>query len=255
MLIVETNGGWVCANAGIDASNVPGTDMVTLLPLDADASAREMRTQLGSEPALRPAVVVADSFGRPWRLGQAEVAIGCAGVVARRLAGAHRRAGPRARRHGGRGRRPARRRRRPRADQGFGQPGGADSWCRAVVDGGRWARSRSPAAPRRPRPVPLVAQLEALEVVLAPTGSGAPSSVNSGATYGSPGEPPTASTRAGSAPVMILRFSAGPTRIQIPARARSPPRPRPRPGASPAPRAACRPLPGGRGPGRGRGSR
>jgi coenzyme F420-0:L-glutamate ligase/coenzyme F420-1:gamma-L-glutamate ligase len=82
VLIVETNGGWVCANAGIDASNVPGTDMVTLLPLDADASAREIRHQLGAEPALRPAVVVADSFGRPWRLGQAEVAIGCAGVVA-----------------------------------------------------------------------------------------------------------------------------------------------------------------------------
>jgi coenzyme F420-0:L-glutamate ligase/coenzyme F420-1:gamma-L-glutamate ligase len=82
VLIVETNGGWVCANAGIDASNVPGAEMVTLLPLDADASARDMRTQLAAEPALRPAVVVADSFGRPWRLGQAEVAIGCAGVVA-----------------------------------------------------------------------------------------------------------------------------------------------------------------------------
>jgi coenzyme F420-0:L-glutamate ligase/coenzyme F420-1:gamma-L-glutamate ligase len=82
VLIVETNGGWVCANAGIDASNVPGDDVVTLLPLDADASAREIRHQLGAEPALRPAVVVADSFGRPWRLGQAEVAIGCAGLVA-----------------------------------------------------------------------------------------------------------------------------------------------------------------------------
>jgi coenzyme F420-0:L-glutamate ligase/coenzyme F420-1:gamma-L-glutamate ligase len=82
VLIVETNGGWICANAGIDASNVPGTDTVTLLPLDADASAREIRHQLGPDPAQRPAVVIADSFGRPWRLGQAEVAIGCAGVVA-----------------------------------------------------------------------------------------------------------------------------------------------------------------------------
>jgi coenzyme F420-0:L-glutamate ligase/coenzyme F420-1:gamma-L-glutamate ligase len=82
VLIVETKGGWICANAGIDASNVPGDETVTLLPLDADASARELRHQLASAPQARPAVAIADSFGRPWRLGQTEVAIGCAGLVA-----------------------------------------------------------------------------------------------------------------------------------------------------------------------------
>jgi coenzyme F420-0:L-glutamate ligase/coenzyme F420-1:gamma-L-glutamate ligase len=80
-LIVETHGGWICANAGIDASNVPGDDVVALLPEDADASARRIRAELAEAAGARPAVIVADSFGRPWRLGQAEVALGCAGVA------------------------------------------------------------------------------------------------------------------------------------------------------------------------------
>jgi coenzyme F420-0:L-glutamate ligase/coenzyme F420-1:gamma-L-glutamate ligase len=80
-LIVETHGGWICANAGIDASNVPGEEAVALLPQDADASARRIRAELGAASGGRPALIVADSFGRPWRLGQAEVAIGCAGVI------------------------------------------------------------------------------------------------------------------------------------------------------------------------------
>lgn len=80
-LIVETHGGWICANAGIDSSNVPGEEMVALLPEDADASARRIRAELASKTGTRPAVIVADSFGRPWRLGQAEVAIGCAGIT------------------------------------------------------------------------------------------------------------------------------------------------------------------------------
>jgi coenzyme F420-0:L-glutamate ligase/coenzyme F420-1:gamma-L-glutamate ligase len=80
VLIVETHGGWVCANAGIDSSNVPGDDTVTLLPLDADASARAIRAEIAAETGRRPGVIVADSFGRPWRVGQTEVAIGCAGV-------------------------------------------------------------------------------------------------------------------------------------------------------------------------------
>ena len=81
VLIAETNGGWVCANAGVDASNVAATDAVALLPEDADASARRLRAEIEAVAGTRPAVVVADSFGRPWRLGQADVAIGCAGLV------------------------------------------------------------------------------------------------------------------------------------------------------------------------------
>jgi coenzyme F420-0:L-glutamate ligase / coenzyme F420-1:gamma-L-glutamate ligase len=81
LLIVETLSGWVCANAGIDASNVPGADPVTLLPEDPDASARQIRAQIeAAAGGVRPAVLVSDSFGRPWRLGQADVAIGCAGL-------------------------------------------------------------------------------------------------------------------------------------------------------------------------------
>jgi coenzyme F420-0:L-glutamate ligase/coenzyme F420-1:gamma-L-glutamate ligase len=82
VLIVETHGGWVCANAGIDASNLPGEHSVALLPLDADASARRIRGEIAAAGGgARPAVVIADSFGRPWRLGQTEVAIGCAGLA------------------------------------------------------------------------------------------------------------------------------------------------------------------------------
>ena len=80
VLIVETNGGLVCANAGIDSSNVPGDGMVALLPEDADASARRIRAEIARAAETRPAVVIVDSFGRPWRLGQTEVAIGCAGL-------------------------------------------------------------------------------------------------------------------------------------------------------------------------------
>lgn len=81
VLICETNSGWICANAGIDSSNVPeGT--VSLLPEDPDASARRIRREIRDHGGRTPAVVIADSFGRPWRLGQAEVAIGCAGLAA-----------------------------------------------------------------------------------------------------------------------------------------------------------------------------
>jgi coenzyme F420-0:L-glutamate ligase/coenzyme F420-1:gamma-L-glutamate ligase len=81
VLIVETLSGWICANAGIDGSNVPGADRVTLLPEDPDHSARRIRAEIGVAAGVRPAVLVTDSFGRPWRLGQAEVAIGCAGLA------------------------------------------------------------------------------------------------------------------------------------------------------------------------------
>jgi coenzyme F420-0:L-glutamate ligase / coenzyme F420-1:gamma-L-glutamate ligase len=81
VLIVETHHGFVCANAGIDSSNLPEADMVSLLPVDPDASARRIRAELRAATEIAPAVIVADSFGRAWRLGQAEVAIGCAGIA------------------------------------------------------------------------------------------------------------------------------------------------------------------------------
>lgn len=80
VLITETHSGWICANAGVDASNLPADDEVALLPEDADASARRIRAQLRDAGGASPAVIVADSFGRAWRLGQADIAIGCAGL-------------------------------------------------------------------------------------------------------------------------------------------------------------------------------
>jgi coenzyme F420-0:L-glutamate ligase/coenzyme F420-1:gamma-L-glutamate ligase len=80
VLICETHSGLICANAGIDASNVPGADRVTLLPIDPDLSARRLRAEIRSVAGVAPAIVIADSFGRPWRRGQTDVAIGCAGL-------------------------------------------------------------------------------------------------------------------------------------------------------------------------------
>ncbi|HEX5619201.1 MAG TPA: coenzyme F420-0:L-glutamate ligase [Solirubrobacteraceae bacterium] len=74
-IICRTKHGFVCANAGVDASNAGRPGTVVLLPEDPDASARALRHELGC------AIVITDSFGRPWRHGQAEVAIGCAGLV------------------------------------------------------------------------------------------------------------------------------------------------------------------------------
>jgi coenzyme F420-0:L-glutamate ligase/coenzyme F420-1:gamma-L-glutamate ligase len=84
VLIVETHHGFVCANAGIDVSNLPDPDTACLLPEDPDASARQLRAEITAavdQESLTVAVIVADSFGRAWRLGQAEVAIGCAGIA------------------------------------------------------------------------------------------------------------------------------------------------------------------------------
>jgi coenzyme F420-0:L-glutamate ligase/coenzyme F420-1:gamma-L-glutamate ligase len=74
-LIARTRHGFVCANAGVDQSNAGGEERAVLLPVDPDASARALRAALGC------AVIVTDSFGRAWRVGQAEVAIGCAGLA------------------------------------------------------------------------------------------------------------------------------------------------------------------------------
>src|SRR5690348_12757741 len=79
-LIVETHHGFVCANAGVDRSNVPGEDTVTLLPKDPDGSARRLADALRKPTGKRLAVIISDTFGRPWRLGLTNVAIGAAGV-------------------------------------------------------------------------------------------------------------------------------------------------------------------------------
>jgi coenzyme F420-0:L-glutamate ligase / coenzyme F420-1:gamma-L-glutamate ligase len=81
VLITETREGWVCANAGIDSSNLAEGE-VSLLPLDGDASARRIRAEIAAASGASPAVVIADSFGRAWRIGQADIAIGCAGIAA-----------------------------------------------------------------------------------------------------------------------------------------------------------------------------
>ena len=81
VLVVRTHHGLVCANAGVDRSNMPGSDQACLLPRDPDASARTVRAGLFARLGVRPAVIVTDSFGRAWRMGQHDVAIGCAGMV------------------------------------------------------------------------------------------------------------------------------------------------------------------------------
>ena len=81
VLIAVTRHGFVCANAGVDASNAPDDDTVILLPADPDGSARELRGRLRARLVVSPAVLITDSFGRAWRQGQCDVAIGCAGLV------------------------------------------------------------------------------------------------------------------------------------------------------------------------------
>lgn len=80
VLITETHHGFVCANAGVDHSNVPGEDVVTLLPKNPDHSARKLAAALHKRTGKKVAVIISDTFGRPWRLGLTNVAIGAAGV-------------------------------------------------------------------------------------------------------------------------------------------------------------------------------
>jgi coenzyme F420-0:L-glutamate ligase/coenzyme F420-1:gamma-L-glutamate ligase len=81
VLICRTRHGFVCANAGVDASNAAAGALV-LLPLDPDASARALRARLRELAGVAPAVIVTDSFGRAWRIGQCDIAIGAAGLAA-----------------------------------------------------------------------------------------------------------------------------------------------------------------------------
>jgi coenzyme F420-0:L-glutamate ligase/coenzyme F420-1:gamma-L-glutamate ligase len=81
LIISETRHGFVCANAGIDLSNV-ADGQAALLPVDPDRSARHIRDALKARTDLQLGVVISDTFGRPWRIGLTDVAVGCAGVAA-----------------------------------------------------------------------------------------------------------------------------------------------------------------------------
>jgi coenzyme F420-0:L-glutamate ligase/coenzyme F420-1:gamma-L-glutamate ligase len=82
VLIAETRHGFICANAGVDASNAAANGQLLLLPEDPDASARRLRAAFTTRAGVDVAVVISDTFGRPWRLGQTNVAIGASGIHA-----------------------------------------------------------------------------------------------------------------------------------------------------------------------------
>jgi coenzyme F420-0:L-glutamate ligase / coenzyme F420-1:gamma-L-glutamate ligase len=79
-IISETHHGFVCAHAGVDESNVAGEGTVALLPVDADASAQRLRQDIRERTGVELAVIISDTFGRPWRVGLVNVAIGVAGL-------------------------------------------------------------------------------------------------------------------------------------------------------------------------------
>lgn len=81
LVIAETRHGFVCASAGVDSSNAKGRDTVVLLPLDPDASAQRLRERIRTLTAVDVGVIVSDSFGRPWRRGTTDVALGVAGLA------------------------------------------------------------------------------------------------------------------------------------------------------------------------------
>ena len=94
LVIAETKHGFICASAGVDSSNAPEADMVVLLPDDPDASARRIRDRVRELTGREVAVLISDSFGRPWRQGTIDVALGAAGLeVMRDLRGRRDRAG------------------------------------------------------------------------------------------------------------------------------------------------------------------
>ncbi|MGH2912302.1 MAG: coenzyme F420-0:L-glutamate ligase [Solirubrobacteraceae bacterium] len=81
VLICRTHHGFVCANAGVDASNSTNDETLIVLPRDPDASARHIRARLRELTGVSAGVLISDSFGRAWRHGQCDVAIGCAGIA------------------------------------------------------------------------------------------------------------------------------------------------------------------------------
>jgi coenzyme F420-0:L-glutamate ligase/coenzyme F420-1:gamma-L-glutamate ligase len=89
-VICETKHGFICASAGVDQSNTPEEGTLVLLPLDPDASAASLREELRARTGREVGVIITDSFGRPWRQGTTDVAIGAAGVeVMQDLSGGH----------------------------------------------------------------------------------------------------------------------------------------------------------------------
>jgi coenzyme F420-0:L-glutamate ligase/coenzyme F420-1:gamma-L-glutamate ligase len=82
VIIAETHHGFICANAGVDQSNIEGEEVVAVLPADPDASARALRAELKARTGTELAVIISDTFGRPWRAGLVNVAIGLAGIEA-----------------------------------------------------------------------------------------------------------------------------------------------------------------------------
>jgi coenzyme F420-0:L-glutamate ligase/coenzyme F420-1:gamma-L-glutamate ligase len=82
VLITETHHGFICANAGVDQSNIEGEEVVAVLPPDPDASARAMRQALRERLGFDVAVIISDTFGRPWRHGLVNIAIGLSGIEA-----------------------------------------------------------------------------------------------------------------------------------------------------------------------------
>ena len=82
VLITETRQGYVCANSGVDHSNIPGDTMLALLPVDPDASAQRLRTRIKELSGIDLGVIVSDTFGRPWRVGIVNIALGVAGLRA-----------------------------------------------------------------------------------------------------------------------------------------------------------------------------
>jgi len=79
-IITETRHGWVCANSGVDISNVSGGDSATLLPIDSDSSAKRIRKRIEELSDKKVAVIISDTFGRPFRIGHTDIAIGSSGI-------------------------------------------------------------------------------------------------------------------------------------------------------------------------------
>ena len=156
LVISETAQGFVCANAGVDLSNVE-EGYAALLPLDADRSARRIRDRIRALAGVEVAVVVSDTFGRPWRRGVTDTAIGCAGIAAVvDLRGSTDALGRETQGDRGGGGRRDRRSRRSRHGQGQGCACGGSPRPGPDLVPPRLGRRRDSPLPRR-RPLPLAA--------------------------------------------------------------------------------------------------